>query len=463
MAGITASGIGSGLDITSLVSQLMTLEQRPLTLLQAKESSYQAKLSAYGQLKASLSSFQTAADALTKPAKFSATKATVADSTILSATTGTAATTGTFSVKVNDLASSQRTATSAITEFAPLAGDLTITFGTVAGGIFNADSGSAKTLSFAGGTLEDLRNAINDGDLGVSASVINNGAVKQLVITSKDTGAAQAFSISGTAGLSYDPASTTTSTDPVYGVQAAQNASLEVDGILISRSSNVIDDVIDGVTLNLAKTSGSATTVAVTADASGAKSAIESFVANYNNLISTIKTLTAYDAEKDSAATLTGDSTIRAVQGQMRSLISGEIGGLSGASRLSAIGITLGADGKLTVNSGDLEAALADPSKDVGALFAGTDSIDGLGTLVSNQIDSFLDSGGLLSARTDGINSSIKSLKKQEDAWALRLEKIEARYRTQFTNLDTLMASMTQTSNYLTQQLANLPQISSGN
>lgn len=464
MAGLTASGIGSGLDIDGLVSQLMSLEQRPLTVLATKEASYQAKLSAFGQLKAVLTTLQTAANGLKDTAKFSATKATVADASLFSASSTTSASAGSYSVQVDALAKTQRTASSAASEFVPVAGDLTITFGSVSGGVFTPGSAAPQTLTFAGGTLEELRDAINDGDLGVTASVINNGSVKQLVLTGTDTGADQAFSIGGTVGLNYDPASTTVSTDPVYGVQAAQNALIEVDGIAISRDTNTIDDVIEGVTLTLTKAApGTPTTVTIADDKSGARSAIDAFVKAYNDLSTAIKTLTAFNADTRTAATLTGDSTARGIQSQLRNVLGESISGLTGANRLSDLGITFKDNGSLTVDSGKLDAALKDPAKNVSAFFAGSEGLTGFAAKLSERLDGFIDSDGLITGRTDGINASIKAIDKQREALSARLEQIEKRYRAQFSALDSLVASMTQTSTFLTQQLANLPTIGSNN
>lgn len=461
---LTASGIGSGLDVDSLVSQLMSLERRPLSAIAAKQSSYEAKLSAFGQLKASLSGFLTSVESLNEPAKFSATKAVVADGSIFSATSASGAVTGSFSVKVNQLASFQRVATSATTAFAPSAGSTTFTFGSISGGTFQPDPGSAVTVNFAGGTIEEFQDAINQAGVGISASVVNNGTAKQLVLKGTTTGADQAFSISGTSGLSYDPAVATTSSDPVYNLQAAQDAEIEVDGITVTRASNSISDVIDGVTLDLIKDTGApSTTLTVSSDYSTAKSAIESFVGTYNALTSTIKTLTAFNASTEKASTLTGDSTIRTIQTQLRSVVTSQIAGLSGASSLAEVGISIGTDGTLKIDATKLTAALADPAKDVGALFGGSGAIQGFSGVLKNRLDGYLDSGGLIAGRTSGISSVIKSFDKQEELINARLERIEARYRTQFTNLDTLISGMTQTSNYLSQQLANLPKISSSN
>lgn len=459
---LSASGIGSGLDINGLVSQLMALEQRPLTLLQTKEASFQSRLSAFGQLKSALATLQTAADALKDPAKFSATKATVADGTLLTATSSTAAAAGSYSVKVDALAAAQRIATSANAAFTPAAGDITVTFGTIANGVFTP-SEAAKTLTFAGGTLEELRDAINKGSLGIKASVIDNGTVKQLVLTGAATGSAQAFSIGGTAGLAYDPTSMTTSTDPVYRVQAAQDARVEVDGLVVTRPNNTINDVIEGVTLALNRTDPAATTVTVAEDKGGAKSAIDALVKAYNDINTTIKNLTAFNAETRTGSVLTGDSTARSVQSQLRSLLGTPLSGLPGVSSLSEIGVAFKSDGTLAVDATKLDAALKDPAKGVAALFTGSGDVKGLAAVVSSRLEAYLDSDGLIAARTEGINASIKALGKQQEALARRLEMIEKRYMAQFTALDSMVASMQQTSTFLTQQLANLPKISSSN
>lgn len=462
MAGLTASGIGSGLDISGLVSQLMSLEQRPLTALATKEASFQAKLSAYGQLKSVLSNFQSAADKLDDSALFAATKASVSTGAAFSATSSTTATAGGYSVEVLALAREQRIATSATSTFAPAAGNLTITFGSVSGGVFTPGAESPKTLNFTGSTLAEFRDAINEADLGVTASIVNNGSAEQLVLKGASTGAAQAFEISGTTGLTYDPTVAGTSSDSVYRLAAAQDAQVDVDGIVVSRATNTLDDVIDGVTLTLAKAEpGTTSTLTVAADKSGATSAINAFVKAYNDLNTTIKNLTAFNAETRSAATLTGDSTARSIQTQLRTMFGDTLSGLTGANRLSDIGISFARDGTLSVDSSKLATALADDTLDVASFFAGNGTTMGLASRVSERIDGFIGTDGLISGRTDGINSSIKSLDKQREALTRRLEQIEARYLAQFTALDSLVASFTQTSNYLTQQLATLPGASS--
>lgn len=458
MAGLTAPGIGSGLDINSLVTQLMTLEQRPLTVMATKESSFQAKLSAYGQINSSLSSLQSAANKLKEAATFSATKATVADPDQFSVTSSTTASAGNYSVEVMSLAREQRIATSATTAFAPSAGDLSITFGTVAEGAFTANGETPRTLTFAGGSMEDFRDAINDADLGVRASVVNNGTVSQLVIKGAETGEAQAFQISGDTGLSYDPTVDGVSTDPVYRVSTASDSRVNVDGIEVTRASNTLTDVVEGITFTLKKADpGNATTLDVAADQSVATKAIEAFVKAYNEVDGTLKKLTAFNADTKQASTLTGDSSARMVSSQLRNMLSGSLAEMTGTSRLSDIGISFTDTGKLEIDNSKLTEALADPERNVAAFFTGSGEVKGFAARVSERIDGYIDSDGLIAGRTEGINNSIKRIDKQRESLELRLEQTEKRFRAQFTALDSIIASMTTTSSFLSQQLANLP------
>jgi flagellar hook-associated protein 2 len=215
------------------------------------------------------------------------------------------------------------------------------------------------------------------------------------------------------------------------------------------------------VTLTLAKESSSAT-ITVAPNTSNVGTAVDAFVKAYNDVVSQLKSMTAYDATNKKAAILTGDSTARSIQTQLTSMVQTAVSGITGGiSSLSNIGIAMQKDGSLVTDKSKLTAALADPAKDVTALFTQTTSGNkGIAVRFNELLDGLIGTDGLIPGRTSGINTSIKSLQKQTDALNLRLTQIEKRYRTQFTSLDTLMASMQQTSTYLTQQLANLPSTS---
>ena len=200
------------------------------------------------------------------------------------------------------------------------------------------------------------------------------------------------------------------------------DAQLDVDGIVVSRSSNTVDDVIDGVTLTLNKRDvGNASTLTITDDRSSATTAINAFVSAYSNLNTTIKSLTAYNATTQTAASLSGDSTARSIQSQLRTMLGNAISGLGGAQRLSDIGVSFTSTGTLEVNQRQAQRSTRRPELDVGAFFAGSGTVDGFATLLSERIDGYIASDGMIAGRTDGINTSIKSIDSQRERLNARL------------------------------------------
>ena len=467
MSSMSALGIGSGLDLSGMLDQIMALEQRPLTALVRKEASYNAKLSAFGQMQSVLASLQSAANGLKDAAKFAGTKATVGGDAGFTAASGANAAAASYAVQVDRLATVQRVASSATEEFAPSAGGLKITFGTVDddGINFVPDSERTATLDFTGSTLEELRDAINaDSTLGIKANVVNNGDVKQLVFTGTGTGADKAFQIEGVAleggengltGLNYTPGVG----GGMYSLQNAQDARLNIDGIDIRRGSNTVGDAIEDVTITLTKETTQPATLSIAEDRSAARSSIDAFVKAYNDSIKLLKDLTSYNAETKEAAVLTGDATARGIQNQLRAIVGGTFDGLGDTRQLADIGLSFQRDGTLTVDSTKLSAALDNPASGITEFFTGMEGKAGFAERVSMQLDGYLGSDGLLKARTEGIDASVKAIDQQRETLLRRLESVEKRYRAQFSALDSMVASMTQTSNWLSQQLANLPKI----
>lgn len=444
---LSAPGVGSGLDIKGIISQLMAIERQPLSRLQTQQTSFQAKLSAFGQIKSALSKLQDAAKALTNSSTFSATTAKVSDPAAFSATSAASAATGVYSVEVSSLARAQRISTSA-TSLPPVSdGQLTITIG-----------GVDKTVTLTNGdSLTDLRDAVNAAKTGVTARVINNGTIEQLVLTGDATGAANEFKITGSGGLagfSFDPSNAPGSS--LTSIQTAHDAVLKVDGIAITRGTNTISDVIEGVTLSLAKENTGPVEVTVAKNNEVADKAIRDFVTAYNDLNKLLRDQSAYNAETKKAGTLNGDSGVRAIQNQVRTIFRNPLNDLDGAKALSDIGLSFKTDGSLSIDSSKLATALADPTKNVAELFAGNATVKGFAKALDETIGKMLDTEGLLSSRTDGINRSIKALEGRREALEFRLVRIEARYTAQFTALDSMMASFNSTSAFLTQQLASL-------
>ena len=459
MAGLSSPGIGSGLDINGLVTKLMEIEQAPAKALSTREAGFQAKLTAYGSLKGALSSVQSTAKALTLAATFTSRTAAVSDATVLSASADISAATGIYSVAVTQLAKyhTVRSNTNyAATTDTFNTGTLAIKVG--AGATVNV------TIDGSNNTLAGIRQAINDAGTGVTAAIVNDGSTNRLLLTSKTLGTSGAITATATdSGSGGTHALTGLDSSVLVATQTADDAQFSVNGFAVTRSSNTISGVVEGLTLNLTKTGSSNVTVSVNTGATTA--AINAFVKAYNDTVKQLQTASAYNAATKVASVLTGDSTALSAGSQLRTLAQSTVSGVGGGvTTLSSIGIALQKDGTLVVDSTKLAAALADPAKDVAALFSSTTAGNqGVAVRFNGVMEGFIGSSGLLASRTEGIAASIKDIGKRRDALALRLTKIEARYRTQFTALDGLIAGMNKTSQYLSQQLANLPGTSNNN
>lgn len=390
MADITSAGIGSGLDVNGLVTQLMAPERQPLLALDRQESLYKARLSAYGTFKGALSSFQDAMGFLSSPSKFQVFSATSSDTSVFTVSSAAGAVPGGYSVEVKQLAQAHKLASQAFANVTDAVGTgtLTIQFGTFSGGVFTANGDKAAqtiTIDSARSSLGGVRDAINAANAGVTASILNDGGGNRLVLTSKDTGAANSIKITvndtsdasntdnaGLSRLAYDPAATLGNGKNVVETVAAQNALLKVDGIdNISKSSNTVSDVIQGVTLNLLKQSAANTpaTLNVARDTSVIQSSMEGFVKAYNDLRKTIKDLTAYDPATRQGAVLQGDATMLSVMSQIRRTMSGTLTGGAYTS-LSQIGVSFQQDGSLALDASKLKNAMNTNFDDISALFA---------------------------------------------------------------------------------------------
>ena len=421
--GLSSSGIGSNLDINSIVTQLMAVEGRKLTTLQGQEASYQAKVSAFGQVKSAFASFQSAVSSLSTVQQFQATNATASDPAVLSAKAGASAAPGAYALEVSKLAQAQKlvAAGQASTTTSIGTGTITFEFGTIAGpkdgtgeytapvkdpatgkytsAVFNASGVDTKSVTIGpnSGSLAGIRDAINAAKMGVSATIVNDGGAlpNRLVLTNTVTGAASSMKItvSGDTGgalsslLDHDPA---TPVQHLSETMAAQDAQMTIDGLPVKKSSNSISDVIAGVTLNLSKTNvGAPTTVTVARDTASVVAAVNKFVSAYNAINKTFSDASAYDPTTKTAAILNGDSSIRGAQAQLRAVMAAPVGGNYGAfSRLSEVGVSFQKDGTLALDSTKLNKALESNFSDVAGLFAAagkaTDSLASYATATSD-------------------------------------------------------------------------------
>lgn len=464
MPTISSAGVGSGLDVEGIISSLMAVERKPITQIQTQQSGLRSDISAYGRVQGALSALQSATQSLKTGSAFAAAKAKSSDETMLTASAASGAPRGTVSVEVSQLARAQQLTKSGFASSAAVVGTgtLTLEIGSYSGTTFTADpqkSAKSITIDSSNNTLAGIRDAINNAQAGISAVVVNGSSGAQLFLTSNDQGTKNAIRIQqsggdgGLAAISFDNGATagglTEKTSPL-------DALLKVNGVDVTSSSNTVTGAVDGLTLNLLKTNvGAPVTVGVAPDTSATQTNVGNFVKAYNDLNKILRDLTSYDPATKKAGELNGDPTVRSIQSQLRSSFSG-VAGNGGFGSLSEIGLNFGSDGSLTLNAGKLADALANPTKSVSRVFATTNNVDGLASLIDRRVTTMLGTDGLVTGKVEGLNQRVSALDKRTTALETRMTSIEARYRAQFTLLDTTISSMNATSSYLKQQLASL-------
>lgn len=451
---ISATGLGSGLDIKSLVDQLVAAERQPVaTRLAAQEAKANAQLTALGRLKSALSGFKSAAEGLADIDQFQKRVATSADEERLRATASTAAEPASYAVEILALARAHRLVSAPYPSSGSIVGEgqLTISSG--------ANSMQIEVTS-ANSTLAGIRDAINasQNNPGVRASIVTGADGAHLILTATRTGAANAITVDAVApgsaleALEYGAGTTNSLTE----LAAAADASVEIDGLPLTSASNSIEGAIDGVTLELLQEEpGTTVAVDVAYDEDSAKAAVAKFVDAYNAVSTTIAELTAYNAETKSAAVLLGDAATRSIKSGLREILSRTVGGAGDPFRtLAEIGITTGSNGRLSLDAAKLDAAIGVDFDAVGRLFAS--DAGGIASQLADFAESFLASEGRLGARETTLKARLEDISDQRTALDARIEAVRKRYQNQFNALDLLVGQLNQTSSFLTQQLANL-------
>lgn len=389
---ITSLGVGSGLDVNSIISKLMDVQNQPVNLLNNQQANDQMKLSAFGTLQGALSQFQTALKNLNNINKYQSVSASVANTGIATVTTTSTAAAGTYSLQVNQLAQAQSlvakgqaSATSAIG-----VGTISFNFGTTTGtatsgtygtGTTFANSGSAPktvTITSSNNSLTGIAAAINAANIGVTASIINDGSGTpyRLSLSTTNTGAANSMqiSVSGDTALgdllNQDPSSTTGQN--LTQTSAAQNAQFNLNGLAISSNTNTASTVIPGVTLNLVSANpATPTTLTISQSNSGAVAAINSFVSSYNTIEATISQGTAYDPKSKQAGPLQGQASVLSISRQMQSILNSPVPGASSVlSMLGQVGVSFQSDGSLSIDNNKLQTVLTNNPGGVAGLFA---------------------------------------------------------------------------------------------
>ncbi len=387
----TSATTSTSIDVNGIVSQLMTVEQQPINKLNAQEASYQSKLSAYGAISGALSSFQNALTILNSSVNNQVQSATSSDTSAFTAAATSAAAAGSYSIDVTALAQAQRLVAAGQSSQTAAIGSgtsTTLTFetgtisgGTNSGGIYTgsafASNGSGTksvTIDSSNNSLQGIRDAINTANIGVTASIINDGssAPYRLVLSSSSTGQANSMkiSVSGDAALGSLLAQDPAATQNLAEVSKAQNSALSINGIALSKASNTVTDAVSGVTLNLSKVTTASASLTISPSNSTVTNAVTGFVKAYNDLSTTLNNVSSYDPKSKQGAILQGDATIRTIRSQIRNVLNSAASGASGAlTTLSQIGVSFQKDGTLALDSAKLNSALSSNFSNVASLF----------------------------------------------------------------------------------------------
>lgn len=449
MATIQSPGIGSGLQVNDIVSQLMEIERQPIDNLTTKKSFVNAQISAYGSLKSKVSDFQTAMSNLNSPEKFQVYQATSGSESVFTSSVSSGAVAGNYNIEVVNLAERDKIATKAYTDSNTVVGEGTLNIS------IGADS-FELTIDGTNNTLAGIRDAINNAtdNTGVSATIVTGDDGARLVLSSEETGTDNALRISvtdsdggntdetGLSALAYNPEG---GVEFRAAISSAQNALVRIDGFNVSSSTNTITGAIDGITINAA--SIGSTTLSVTRDDEKILESVEAFATAFNALRTEIN--------NQRSGQLEADSTLLSLERQVFDVLNAgsSIDG-SSFSYLIEAGVSIDKNGVMGVDSDRINDIMNTDFESFTNLFASENG--GFAAKLSNLANGWLETNGLIDSREDGLKTQVEGIDDQILRMEDRLISVEARIRAQFTALDTLVSSLNNTSSFLTQQLASL-------
>jgi flagellar hook-associated protein 2 len=482
MATISSIGIGSGLDIESVISQLVAVERTPVTQLQKEAASLQTRLSTYGKLQSGMSALRDAAAALTRSSTWGVTTGSSSDASAVAVSTSSATLPGSYSIEVQRLASVQSNATGVYPSADALVGEgtLRIELGTWAAGQtgFTPKAGAAAvdiTVGPPAESLAQLRDKINASNSGVVASVLTDAGGARLVLRSAATGEANGFRVGvtdndgnnldgvGLSALAFDPSAGILT---MAQALAAANASASLNGLPITSDSNTLSNVLDGITLTLGKVTTAPVLVDARPDKDAIRKALDSFVTAYNDLNKLVAEQTKYDAASKIAGVLQGDSAAVSIRSQMRNLLGSSSGASALFTRLADVGFDVQRDGSIKLDETKLNNGLANLGE-MKKLFANSDLItpanNGIATMLRAMADQVLSIDGSINSRTEGLRKRIDMNQDRQEMLEDRIAMVEKRLRAQYTALDRQMASLTSLSSYVTQQISAMSQSNNQN
>jgi flagellar hook-associated protein 2 len=456
LANIQFGGLVTGLDTNALITGLAKAEHRTADILQNQKVVLQAQQGVYATLTGALASLKSTAGSLSVSTDFSKRTAASSDATVLTASVDSSAQLGSSTILVDTLAKARSVRSTSFTDSnaAIGTGTLTIAVGT---------TNTSVVIDATNNTLTGLKSAINSSGAAVTASIVNVGTSGspdyRLMVQSKNTGTANAATVSGTLSGGADPFA-----GGGEVVQAAADAVFSVNGLSVTRDSNTISDVLPGVTFVLRKegnhngiveSTDASANVTVSIDSSSIKSAIKQVVDSYNAVNKIVTAQFALNPDTKRQGVLAGDAGLRGVMSRLRTELSAPGGIGAGIQYLSDIGITFQKDGSLTLDDSKLTSALESDATGVSRLFTAVQN--GIGKRVPDLVDNFINSvSGSLVSRQKGIQTSIDGIDRKVTSEETRIAALQDRLTKQFTSLEKLVSQLKSQGDFLTQNLTSL-------
>lgn len=442
---ISSAGIGSGLDVQSIVEQMVAYEKTPLKKLEVRAESIETKISTYGEIKSLTSTLADITSKLTRDSAWNGVDIKSSNTTITGTMTGIAAP-GTYNIEVLKTAQAQTTVIGGADGAAPLAKNEAMG----AAGTIEIKVGDKTTELniLSSDNLTKIATKINEAGLGIQASIVTDVDGKErLMMRSKETGTDHSFTVT------IDPALEKLGQ---ANAQEAENAQVKLNGMVVESSTNTFDSTIAGMSFSVSEVTTTAATLTVKPDTEGMKKSIQEFVDAYNELNDLLSASTKYTEATKEAGALQGDGATISLQNSLRMLTQGISGSGGAFSRLADIGIQMQEGGKLTVDGSKLDKGLLD-LEGIKGLFAnkanGLGQGGGIAVNFKNFTDQLLSYDGALNSKTDSLELSLKSNQNEQNKVNERATRVEERLYKQYSSLDAKMASLNALSSYVSQMV----------
>jgi flagellar hook-associated protein 2 len=436
------SGKSSGIDVSSVVSELMQVQEQPMTQMQSEQTTINSQISALTTINTELTALQSSVQALEDPINGALSQMTTgsSDSSVVSASAGSTATAGTHSVTVTNLA----TISSSYSGYIPSGSSLAGATINVAYGPTN-DPTSTDTINIptSDTTLQEAVDSINSGGYGVTANVVTDSVGSRLVLTSKASGAAGN--------------QTVTSSATSFTSAAGVDAQLTVDGVPVDSSTNTVTSAIPGVTLSLgAADPDTPVLISVEPDTSGAATALQNFVSAYNAVVGSINSQYTLDSNGNEGV-LAGDSMLETLQSDLLNMVSTAVTGVGQYTNLQSMGIEMQNDGTLQIDSSVLSSALSSDYSDVQSFFQST-SPQGWGQIANTEMTQLTDpTQGPVALDINGLTQTNDDLSNQITDFQANMTDVQQQLTTQYDNLDSLLIQYPLQMQEAAAQLASLP------